>query len=54
MTVRGVAELERLTGSVPRLEAHTLRYGQLYGPSTWNAGPTGSGPVHVKAASALT
>lgn len=50
MTVRGVAELERLVGSVPRLEALILRYGQLYGPGTWNAGPTGSVPLHVDAA----
>lgn len=50
VSVRGVAELERLAGSVPRLEALVLRYGQLYGPSTWNAAPTGSGPVHMEAA----
>ena len=50
MTVRGVAELERVAGSVPRLEAITLRLGQLYGPATWNAGPTGSVPLHVDAA----
>ena len=50
VTVRGVAELERVAGSVPRLEAITLRLGQLYGPATWNAGPTGSVPLHVDAA----
>jgi nucleoside-diphosphate-sugar epimerase len=50
VTVRGVAELERLVGSVPRLEAITLRYGQLHGPGTWNAGPTGIVPLHVDAA----
>ncbi len=50
VTVRGVAELERVAGSVPRLEALILRYGQLYGPTTWNAGPTGSVPLHVDAA----
>ena len=50
VTVRGVAELERMVGSVPRLEALTLRLGQLYGPTTWNAGPTGSVPLHVDAA----
>jgi hypothetical protein len=27
-----------------------LRYGQIYGLGTWNAGPTGSAPVHVDAA----
>ncbi|MFI5327227.1 MAG: NAD-dependent epimerase/dehydratase family protein [Candidatus Rokuibacteriota bacterium] len=50
VTVHGVAELERLVGSVPRLEALILRFGQLYGPGTWNAGPTGSVPLHVEAA----
>jgi nucleoside-diphosphate-sugar epimerase len=54
VTVHGVAELERLVGSVPRLEALTLRYGQLHGPRTWNAGPTGSVPVHVDAGARAT
>lgn len=34
----------------PRLDGLVLRYGQLYGPGTWNAGPSGSAPVHVDAA----
>ena len=50
VTVSGVAELERLVTSVPRLEGLVLRYGQLYGPGTWNAGPSGNAPVHVDAA----
>ena len=50
VTVLGVAELERLVTSVPRLDGLVLRYGQLYGPGTWNAGPSGSAPVHVDAA----
>lgn len=54
VTVRGVAELERLASSVPRLEGLILRYGQLHGPGTWNAAPTGSVPVHVDAAARAT
>ena len=54
VTVRGVVELERLARSVPRLEGLVLRYGQLHGPGTWNAGPTGSAPVHVDAAARAT
>jgi nucleoside-diphosphate-sugar epimerase len=50
VTVLGVAELERLVTSVPRLDGLVLRYGQLYGPGTWNAGPSGNAPVHVDAA----
>ena len=50
MTVRGVVELERLATSVPRLDGLVLRYGQLYGPGTWNLAPTGSVPLHVESA----
>jgi len=50
VTVLGVAELERLVTSVPGLDGLVLRYGQLYGPGTWNAGPSGNAPVHVDAA----
>ena len=39
VTVSGVAELERLVTSVPRLEGLVLRYGQLYGPGTWERRP---------------
>jgi nucleoside-diphosphate-sugar epimerase len=50
ITVRGVAELERLTtGSLP-LEGVVLRYGQLYGPNTGRDERAGSAPVHVDAA----
>jgi nucleoside-diphosphate-sugar epimerase len=50
VTVLGVAELERLVTSVPRIDGLVLRYGQLYGPGTWSAGPSGSAPVHAGAA----
>jgi hypothetical protein len=36
--------------SVPRLDGLVLRYGQLYGPGTWNLAPTGSVPLHVESA----
>jgi nucleoside-diphosphate-sugar epimerase len=54
VTILGVAELERLVTSVPRLEGLVLRYGQLYGPGTWNAGPSGNAPVHVDGAARAT
>jgi len=50
VTVRGVVELERLVTSVPRLDGLVLRYGQLYGPGTWNPDPAGSVPLHVESA----
>ncbi len=50
VTIQGVVELERLVTSVPRLEGVVLRYGQLYGPGTWNTAPAGNAPVHVNAA----
>ncbi len=50
VTVLGAVELDRPVTSVPRLEGLVLRYGQLYGPGTWNAGPSGNAPVHVDAA----
>jgi nucleoside-diphosphate-sugar epimerase len=50
VTVSGVAELERLATSVPRLGGIVLRFGQLYGPGTWYAEPSGPVPVHVDAA----
>jgi nucleoside-diphosphate-sugar epimerase len=46
----GVVSLEEWVISVPRLEGLVLRYGQLYGPGTWNSRPAGSAPVHVNAA----
>ncbi len=49
ITMDGVVALERLVLSSKSLEGLVLRYGQLYGPGTWNAEPTGSSPVHVEA-----
>lgn len=48
--IAGVIALEQLTLDSPPLEGVVLRYGQLYGPGTWNAEPTGPAPVHVDAA----
>ena len=42
--------LERLTLDSPPLEGVVLRYGQLYGPGTWNTAQGGRVPVHVDAA----
>jgi nucleoside-diphosphate-sugar epimerase len=50
VTVTGVATLERLVISVPRVDGLVLRFGQLYGPGTWSAAPSGNVPVHVDAA----
>jgi nucleoside-diphosphate-sugar epimerase len=50
ISVSGVMALERLTLSSPPLEGVVLRYGQLYGPGTWNAAANGRAPVHVDAA----
>jgi nucleoside-diphosphate-sugar epimerase len=50
VTATGVATLERLVTSVPRIDGLVLRLGQLYGPETWYATPTGNVPVHVGAA----
>jgi nucleoside-diphosphate-sugar epimerase len=54
VTVTGVATLERLVTSVPRLDGLVLRLGQLYGPGTWSAAPSGHVPVHVDAAARAT
>lgn len=54
VTVTGVATLERFVMSVPRVDGLVLRFGQLYGPGTWNPEPTGSVPVHVDAAARAT
>jgi len=54
VTVGGVAELERLATSVPCLDALVLRFGQLYGPGTWNALASGAVPLHVAAAARAT
>jgi nucleoside-diphosphate-sugar epimerase len=50
VTVAGVVALERLTLGSPPLEGIVLRYGQLYGPGTWNTAQNGAVPVHVDAA----
>jgi len=49
-TVRGVIALEQLTLNSPPLEGVVLRYGQFYGPGTWNTAQTGPLPVHIDAA----
>jgi nucleoside-diphosphate-sugar epimerase len=49
-TVAGVLALERMTLGSPPLEGVVLRYGQLYGPGTWNTAQNGPVPVHVDAA----
>ncbi|HTQ76017.1 MAG TPA: NAD-dependent epimerase/dehydratase family protein [Burkholderiales bacterium] len=50
ISLAGVLALERLTLSSPPLEGAVLRYGQLYGPGTWNTSQGGRVPVHVDAA----
>ncbi|KPC03999.1 NAD(P)H-binding protein [Pseudomonas amygdali pv. lachrymans] len=50
ISVGGVAALEKQVLSEPTLNGTVLRYGQLYGPDTGTDEPTGTSPVHVKAA----
>jgi nucleoside-diphosphate-sugar epimerase len=51
VSVRGVAELERLVLRSPPLEGIVLRYGQIYGPGTGADDASGkSTPLHVDAA----
>jgi nucleoside-diphosphate-sugar epimerase len=50
ISVGGVAALERWILTTPELNGTILRYGQIYGPGTANAAPTGTSPVHVEAA----
>jgi nucleoside-diphosphate-sugar epimerase len=50
MSVRGVAELERLSLSSAPLAGVVLRYGQVYGPGSGRASAEGSAPVHADAA----
>ena len=50
ISLAGVLALERLTLKSPPLEGVVLRYGQLYGPGTWNTAQGGRVPVHVDAA----
>jgi nucleoside-diphosphate-sugar epimerase len=49
-TVRGVAALEDAVLHTAGLRGTVLRYGQLYGPGTASAQPSGTAPVHVDAA----
>ena len=50
ISVAGVVALERMTLGSPPLQGVVLRYGQLYGPGTWNTAQNGRVPVHVDAA----
>jgi nucleoside-diphosphate-sugar epimerase len=47
---KGVIPLETAVLGQPDMEGVVLRYGELYGPGTWSAEPTGPSPVHVDAA----
>lgn len=48
--LEGVIPLESAVLDQSDFEGVVLRYGQLYGPGTWSAEPSGSAPVHVEAA----
>jgi len=50
ITLDGVIALEDAVLRTPGIHGTILRYGQLYGPGTANALPTGDSPVHVDAA----
>jgi nucleoside-diphosphate-sugar epimerase len=50
ISVAGVVALEQSVLQSPPLTGIVLRYGQLYGPGTWNDEPTGALPLHVDAA----
>jgi len=50
VTARGVRALEEAVLHAPGIEGIVLRYGRLYGPSTWNERATGRAPLHVDAA----
>jgi nucleoside-diphosphate-sugar epimerase len=50
VTARGVRALEGAVLGATGLIGIVLRYGRLWGPGTWNAGPSGRGVVHVDAA----
>jgi nucleoside-diphosphate-sugar epimerase len=54
MTIHGVVSLERMTLGSPPLEGIVLRYGQFYGPATWNTAQNGPVPVHIDAAAFAT
>ncbi|POR51935.1 NAD-dependent epimerase/dehydratase family protein [Bosea psychrotolerans] len=46
----GVIPLESAVLDQDAFEGLVLRYGQLYGPGTWSAEPSGTAPLHVEAA----
>ena len=46
----GVVPLESAILEQAAFEGVILRYGQLFGPGTWTAEPTGAAPLHVEAA----
>jgi nucleoside-diphosphate-sugar epimerase len=50
ITNASVIALERMTLNSSPLEGVVLRYGQFYGPGTWNTAQNGTAPVHVDAA----
>jgi nucleoside-diphosphate-sugar epimerase len=50
VTARGVRALEDCTLNTAGIDGIVLRYGRLYGPGTWFAGPHGPGSLHVDAA----
>lgn len=51
-TLRGVLSLEQQVLDAPGIAGVVLRYGRLYGPSTWNESgrPSGTNVLHVDAA----
>ena len=49
VSARGVRALEDAVLGAG-LEGFVLRYGRLYGPGTWNPGPSAPGALHVDAA----
>ena len=50
VSIDGVVALETQVLQTPGLAGTVLRYGQLYGPGTWNAEAKGVSPLHVDAA----
>ncbi|ASU38338.1 dTDP-glucose 4,6-dehydratase [Herbaspirillum sp. meg3] len=50
VSIDGVVALETQVLQTPGLTGTVLRYGQLYGPGTWNLEAKGVSPVHVDAA----
>ncbi|HEY6456626.1 MAG TPA: NAD-dependent epimerase/dehydratase family protein [Steroidobacteraceae bacterium] len=50
ITNPSVIALEQMTLNSPPLVGVVLRYGQFYGPGTWNTAQDGNVPVHVDAA----